>query len=53
MLNMIIPIGSLAIIALLILIAYAGKNNHIKERHLKKAWKRYQKNQRLMQRGHQ
>lgn len=51
MLNMILPIGSLALIVILFFFAYAGKNQHIKERHLKKAWKRYQKNQRMMQRS--
>lgn len=49
MLNMILPLGSLALIAVIIFITLAGKNQHIKERHLKKAYKRYQKNQRLMQ----
>lgn len=53
MLNMILPIGSLALIAIIIIIAFAGKNQHVKERHLKKAWKRYQKNQRLLQQGQQ
>lgn len=49
MLNMILPIGSLALIAIIVFIALTSKNQHIKERHLKKAWKRYQKNQRLLQ----
>lgn len=49
MLNMILPIGSFALIALIFLVAYTGRNQHVKERHLKKAYKRYRKNQRLIQ----
>jgi len=48
MLNMILPIGSLALMALIFIIYYAGRNQY-KERHLKKEWKRNRKSQRLMQ----
>lgn len=49
MLNMILPVGSLALIALIFFIAYTSRNQYLKERHLKKAYKRYKKNQRLVQ----
>ncbi|MBC7934134.1 MAG: hypothetical protein H7Y86_02065 [Rhizobacter sp.] len=45
---MILPIGSLALVALIFLVAYAGRNQY-KDRHLKKEWKRNRKHQRLMQ----